>query len=197
MDPESIFFTQNAISAFFRCGTSIESAIYDIADSQVWHLPPIRLTMVGERYFSLDNRRLAVAKILRSWDFLAEVPCRHAGECQEELARKYDTLSDGKLVQIRRSIWTSEVFPFAGLRGGCRIEHWPRIDLARREKYERRRKTRRCRKRNTSKKAHRTGQGRFRGRRVGPEKPRKARCPKQRGKSGHIRATTSGHIRTE
>ena len=134
MDPESIFFTQNAISAFFRCGTSIESAIYDIADSQEWHLPPIRLTMVGEWYFSLDNRRLAVAKILRSWDFLAEVPCRHAGECQEELARKFDTLSDGKLVQIRRSIWTSEVFPFAGLRGGCRIEHWPRTDQAKREK---------------------------------------------------------------
>ena len=36
-------------------------------------------------------------------------------------------------VQIRRSIWTSEVFPFAGFRGGCRIEHWPRIDLAMRE----------------------------------------------------------------
>ena len=94
MDPESIFFTQSGISGFFRNGMAIESVMYDAIDLQTWHLPPIRITQVGQRWYSLDNRRLVVAKLMRGYGFMTEAPCRNVGECEKELQWKHSDRFD-------------------------------------------------------------------------------------------------------
>ena len=59
--------------------------MYDVVKEQLWFLPPLRITAVGPRFYSMDNRRLAIAKILCDFDHLDLVPCRDAGDCAHDM----------------------------------------------------------------------------------------------------------------
>jgi len=66
--PHEIHFTHNQISPKFRNGTALDKAIRDIlAGTMSFHsLPPILCVEVEGKWFSLNNRRLYVARVLAS-----------------------------------------------------------------------------------------------------------------------------------
>ena len=111
----------------------------------------------------MDNRRLAIAKLLYEARYLDLVPCKDAGGCAQEWLMNYQSDNEGEQADIRGTPWSTDTLPTDGLDGGYRVERW---------KSKRRAKGRGSNEkkmRNTTrlKRQLRTGQGRFRGVKVG------------------------------
>merc|ERR1712032_605756 len=77
MGPNEIHFTHNQISPKFRNGTALDKAIRDILAGRMSFdiFPPILCVEVEGKWFSLNNRRLYVARVLESTleDFFMKV----------------------------------------------------------------------------------------------------------------------------
>jgi hypothetical protein len=60
VDPNQVRFSQSSISFRFSDGSTIDDLAEGLRSGQVapHEIPPLRLVMRGELYFSLDNRRL-------------------------------------------------------------------------------------------------------------------------------------------
>lgn len=76
LDPESIYFTHSKIrKKFSGCGRLLEQTLADIQGgvTDVLAIPKIRVIFDGDRYYSMNNRRLWVFKELKKSGHLAKI----------------------------------------------------------------------------------------------------------------------------
>ena len=104
---EEILFTQAAISGRYRTGESLEWTAYSIQEGFVHlHQLAMRVVKIGQRRFTLDNRRLAAftmqaeAAEERGED-LAVCPIRTIPLPLEEFTQKFSAKRGGQSVRVR------------------------------------------------------------------------------------------------
>ena len=136
LDETSVIkFSQKSVSARFRSGQSLEDAMQDIAEQGRWAYPAIRIVRAKGKPFTLDNRRLLVAKVLQETKWVHAIPVRWVKVSQREWAFKHTTMDEGESVAVEGTawIWGKHVVtvPLQGLMSGCRIFHlppWKRVE---------------------------------------------------------------------
>jgi hypothetical protein len=99
IDPEDVRFSQDSIKAVFRDGRTIDDLAAGLRAGiiQPEEIPPIRLVRRGDRWFTLDNRRLEAFRRARR-----PVPYRMATE-DEILSEswKFTTQNEGASIRVR------------------------------------------------------------------------------------------------
>ena len=116
-------------------------------------MPPLRLVMHDSNVYSLDNRRLCIAKVLSRTGWIKTVPAKILfAKPQQEWRRKFDSTSNGMRVKVRRTQWEvshdGRGFPARGLEGGCPWATMPKRDPVKAQKARRRAKKQRRRQEN-------------------------------------------------
>jgi len=79
MDPLNIYFTHSKISPYFSgCSKSIIDTYYEVIKdpSTLLKIPVIKLYYDGSNYYSENNRRLYLFKLLRKNNLIREIPYR-------------------------------------------------------------------------------------------------------------------------
>ena len=162
-NPMGVRFTQANVVAYFQTGYSIEAAMYDCIQRGRWIFPTLRITLHQGYWYSLDNRRLLIARLMYQHGYLDAVPVTFVPPPTAEFWRKWSDRYGGETVEIRHTRWNFHTFPVAGLDGGCRWLHQPVVSAKQpRQRRQRRRKRKQRSLRTTLPKQTRTGQGRFR-----------------------------------
>ena len=102
LSPSDIRFMQDSISRRFRNGNSVNGTIRKIFKGEwsVHCLPQIRVVNLNGCYFSFDNRRLYVYKVLQHHGFLETVQVNVAPISQFQ-RRKLTTRNAGMSVTVR------------------------------------------------------------------------------------------------
>ena len=106
---DQISFTQDSISNMFCCGRSLMETMLQVAGRELHkrNIPMIRVVYVNSRYYSLDNRRLAVFRVLEFCGMLHTVKCRVEpwSSVADEYRRKKGSYSSGDSILIRNTAW--------------------------------------------------------------------------------------------
>jgi hypothetical protein len=65
LDPHKIYFTQPTISRYFNDGHELNDLVHQLTTNDIRpeNIPLIRVIEIKNKYYSLDNRRLAAYKI--------------------------------------------------------------------------------------------------------------------------------------
>lgn len=122
--PRDIRFSQKSVGCKFRNGCTLEDTALQLirADIQKRDIEMIRITLHDDgNYYTLDNRRLAVFRLLEFSGKTQIVKARVLPKPSKEWAFKYDTTSDGLVAAVRGtaySIGATEAltsFPFQEL----------------------------------------------------------------------------------
>ncbi|KAL7544133.1 hypothetical protein ACHAWF_007520 [Thalassiosira exigua] len=108
--PSTIFFTQDSIKNIFRCGRSLLQTMNEIAAKELHKrdVPKMRVVFHNGRYHSLDNRRLAVFRVLEFRGLLNTIRCTSeswstaSGEYHLKRGTGYGV---GESIAIRRTGW--------------------------------------------------------------------------------------------
>ena len=104
--PSEIGFTQDSISLLFRDGRSLQAS-FDEGISlcgkrrRCAEIPPMQVVFIQGQYFSLNNRRLAVYRLLEMRDFLRDPVKAIVTAEPERLKQKFTTKCDGEWVSLR------------------------------------------------------------------------------------------------
>ncbi|MEO6315863.1 MAG: RHS repeat-associated core domain-containing protein [Chitinophagaceae bacterium] len=97
INPQTIRFSQNNISANFTDGSSVKSLIDQLKNGDQISIAPIRIVEKNGNVFSLDNRRLYAyqqAKLDISYIKLNQIPKKEF--------KKFTTVNNGTSIKIRR-----------------------------------------------------------------------------------------------
>eukprot|EP00581_Thalassiosira_minuscula_P005645 CAMPEP_0183738648 /NCGR_PEP_ID=MMETSP0737-20130205/55126_1 /TAXON_ID=385413 /ORGANISM="Thalassiosira miniscula, Strain CCMP1093" /LENGTH=396 /DNA_ID=CAMNT_0025973233 /DNA_START=12 /DNA_END=1202 /DNA_ORIENTATION=- len=121
LQPSTIRFTQDSISNYFAGGKSLMETVAEVAGKELHKrdILMMRVVYVNGYYHSLDNRCLAIFRILEYCGILSTIRCAkepwHA--VAEEYGRKKG-YGDGETITIRRTPWkvgvsaNSTTFPY-------------------------------------------------------------------------------------
>jgi len=100
--PSKIRFTQDTISNKFRRNKgSVHEAIDKIRQKKmsVNDFPTIEVIKKDNKYYSLDNRRLYIFRVLEKEGLLRDVPITITGRSMPD--KKFTTTNDGVTVKMR------------------------------------------------------------------------------------------------
>ena len=118
-------FSQHTISPHLRSGQAIDDVAMDVIAAGKWHMPPLKVVLHRGKFWSLDNRRLAIAHWLRQAGWMEKVPTTLVAKGTEW--EKFSTRCDGSFIHCRvngaRHVigrWRNSL-PEAGVEGGCRF----------------------------------------------------------------------------
>lgn len=100
MAPSKIFFTQNSIAAEFQNGYSVNETLREIELGEMFveDFPAMRVVKMNNKYYSLDNRRLYVFRVLEKRGKLKSVDVRIV---ERVLQGRITTKNGGRSVKIR------------------------------------------------------------------------------------------------
>ena len=116
--PSDIRFTQETISPYFRDGASLAETVKKLAripDQEMEMLLRARVVEHADRFYVLDNRRLAVFRMLEMLGMAKVVKAVLIPKDAKEWKRKFNTTSGGKVVYIRGPV---VVYPWSWEREG-------------------------------------------------------------------------------
>lgn len=103
--PSEIGFTQHSIAPHFQDGRTLLEVALQLArsDIQKRDIPMINVVLHSDGYYySLDNRRLAVFRLLEIVEVVSQIKVRIVPKPRSEWRRKYDTFTEGQSVQVRK-----------------------------------------------------------------------------------------------
>ena len=104
MDPMEIRFSQENLGEHFRDGTSIFETYDQILQGmEKREVHMIHVVQRGGHYITLDNRRVAVYKMVRKAGKCGKVKVKimHRDQVDHELRRKSDSTVEGLSVKVR------------------------------------------------------------------------------------------------
>lgn len=122
LDPREIRFTHDSISFCFRSGAQLDTVIKSILDGQVSHeeFPPLEVTQVDGKWYSISNRRLFVLRVLASRGLVKTT----AGIVYAEHGARLRKLRDGRTKWQRSFSTTNDGRSVkAGVCGVCGKKH--------------------------------------------------------------------------
>lgn len=101
--PSEIRFTQDNIGSVFRDGRGVNRAIEEIESGRikVENFPAIRVARKNNKYYSLDNRRLYVFRVLEKRGLIRTVPVVF-----QKHYDKFTTINDGRSIYVRGEVKT-------------------------------------------------------------------------------------------
>ncbi|XP_076824816.1 uncharacterized protein LOC143470521 isoform X3 [Clavelina lepadiformis] len=102
LKPSEIRFTQDSIAMYFQNGEAINNVCERIAlgELNIDDFPKIEVVPLDEFYFSLDNRRLYMFRVLEILGVTARVPVIFKNPTTD---RKLTTINKGCHIEIRKS----------------------------------------------------------------------------------------------
>ena len=100
--PTEIRFMHKQISSEFRCGRSVNETIVEILQGtmSIHELPTIKVVFINDTYYSFDNRRLYVYRVLHQYGKLDKVTVMLASKNQFQRSR-FTTINNGSTVTLR------------------------------------------------------------------------------------------------
>ena len=104
MDPMELRYTQAACSPAFSDGRPLPDTFFRVVSGElsVGDAPAIRVYWYQGRWFSFDNRRLAVWLVLRMHGAVTEVPVfQMRGDPPPSFFRRLETTCGGEFILIR------------------------------------------------------------------------------------------------
>lgn len=103
--PSEIMFTQGSIKGSFRCGKSLLQVANVLAseDNAFGDIPKIQVVKTHGKYYTLDNRRLAVFRCLEMRGIITKIKCEVCPFASKisEVNRKRSTVCDGQSITVR------------------------------------------------------------------------------------------------
>ena len=121
-------FSQHTISPHLRSGQAIDDVAMDVIAAGKWHLPPLKVVLHRGKFWSMDNRRLAIAHWLRQAGWMEKVPTTLVAK-GTQWKKKFSTKCDGSFIHCKvngaRHVigrWRNTL-PNAGVEGGCRFNY--------------------------------------------------------------------------
>jgi len=104
--PSAIGFSQDTISRVFRNKESVNGAIDRIFSKQlaVEDFPAVSVVWKDSKFYSIDNRRLYVFRVLQVEGVVSEIPIRLIGYDHRSHARKFTTKNKGMSVMVRGGV---------------------------------------------------------------------------------------------
>ena len=100
-------FTQCSVGNTFRSGVSLLETACALAEGHITvnDIEPIRIVYWDNHWWSLDNRRLAVFRILEFAGLIDLIPVLRVDVSWHEWRRKFCTDTDGAEAVVRRRGW--------------------------------------------------------------------------------------------
>lgn len=98
--PSEIRFSQDSISCHFQDGGLVNGIVDDICEGRVdvKTIPPISVAKVNNRFYSADNRRLYVFRVLEKRGVLSHIDVRLVDHIYPD---KMTTENEGVSVEVR------------------------------------------------------------------------------------------------
>ena len=105
--PSILRFTQCSVGATFRNGVSLVETACALAEGHIAldDIEPIRIVYWENHWWSLDNRRLAVFRLLEFVGLIDLVPVQRVRVSWSEWERKFDTDTFGAEAVVRERMW--------------------------------------------------------------------------------------------
>lgn len=104
VDPSDVGFTQCSISPTFQDGRKLLDVVLQLARSDIQKrtIPMMNVVRHDDGWlYSLDNRRLAVFRLLKMAGCVYRIKVRVVSKPQHEWRRKFDTRTEGAQVRVR------------------------------------------------------------------------------------------------
>eukprot|EP00929_Paragymnodinium_shiwhaense_P086261 TRINITY_DN4678_c0_g1_i1.p1 TRINITY_DN4678_c0_g1~~TRINITY_DN4678_c0_g1_i1.p1 ORF type:complete len:312 (+),score=55.30 TRINITY_DN4678_c0_g1_i1:128-1063(+) len=103
--PSSILFTQDNVGLQFRRGMSLHQTLHELAAgySRKRNIRMMRVVLHEGDYYTLDNRRLAVFRLLEQLGRTRIVKAAVVPKPLEEWTQKFTTTTQGAQVHVRRT----------------------------------------------------------------------------------------------
>ena len=102
-----IRFTQCSVSANFRNGDFLVELVCALAEGvvEVADVEPMNITYWENAWWSLDNRRLAVFRVVEFIGATDLVPVKKVLVSEDQWRRKFDTGCFGEAAAVRGPLW--------------------------------------------------------------------------------------------
>ena len=115
LSPLDIRFTQETISPILRNGRPLIDIVRQIACSSIRNgdvpMPVLRVVKHSGSFFSLDNRSLAVFRILEMLGIAKVVKTAIVPKDAKQWKRKFNTTCDGEVAHIRVYVTAGGLYP--------------------------------------------------------------------------------------
>ena len=100
LKPLDVYFSQDSIRCVFRNGVSVNETIDSVIDGkvQVADIPHITVVKLNERYYSQNNRRLYIFRVLHCLGYLNEIWVNTSTRVN---FKQFTTKNKGESVRVR------------------------------------------------------------------------------------------------